>query len=111
MRVHDCDPRKPPVGLDTFLKVMEGDPLQKRPLTPGYVFFYLIFLPDTWQILIALIAAVTVTPHILTPDVGPVGTAIVQVMIAGNVYAITGPIGRRISRFLQKRIVQKNHSK
>ena len=89
---------------------MRANALQKRPLTPGYLFFYLIFLPDTWQILIAFITAVIVTPRILTPDVGAAGSAIVHVMVAGNVYVITRPIGRRISAFLKKLVLKRQGS-
>ena len=86
---------------------MRGTFLRKRPLTPGYIFFYLLFLPDTWQIVIAVAAALVVAPHLLRPDMGPAGMAIVHVMIAGIVYVISAPVGRRISQYLQKFILKK----
>jgi hypothetical protein len=95
-------------GFSYPFKISEGNPLQKRPRTPGYIFFYLVFLPDTWQILIAMIAAVLVAPQIITSEMGNGGSAIVHLMIAGIVYAITRPVGKRISELLQKLILNKH---
>lgn len=76
--------------------------MKKRPLTPGYIIFYLLFLPDTWQILIGVIVALLLAPQLLRPDMGPAAAAIVHVMIASIVYAVTTRVGRWISQSLQK---------
>ena len=35
-----------------------------RKLTPGYVFFYLIFSADTWRVLCGIIVALLLTPQL-----------------------------------------------
>lgn len=90
---------------------MKGDQLPKRPLTPGYIFFFILFLPDTWQILIAFVTAVLVTPRLMTPDMGHMASAIVHVMVAVIIYVVSAPIGRRISRLLQRLILGRPSSR
>ena len=85
----------------------KGDPLQNRKPTPGYLFFFLLFLPDTWQILIAFVVSVLLTPRILPADVGTLGATIVYVMVAGNLYVLARPVGRRISAFWKRLILAK----
>lgn len=77
----------------------------KRPLTPSYVIFYILFLPDSWQIVIGIIAAVLITPYIVPPHMGQVGRAALYVMIATIGYAASRIIARRITQGLKKLIL------
>jgi hypothetical protein len=79
--------------------------VNKRPLTPGYIFFYLFFLPDTWQILIGILVAYLLTPRIAPPDLGLFGDGMLYVMIAAIGYAVSVKAGRGITRLLKKRIL------
>ena len=81
--------------------------MKKRPLTPGYIIFYLLFLPDTWQILIGVIVALLLAPQLLSPDMGSAAAAVVHLMVAGIVYAVSAPVGKRISQSLQKFFLKK----
>ena len=40
----------------------------KRPLTPTYMVFLLLFAPDTWRILMGFVISVLLTPEIVPPD-------------------------------------------
>ncbi|WP_373499028.1 hypothetical protein [Desulfococcus sp.] len=79
--------------------------MRKRQLTPGYIFFYILFLPDTWQILIGAAAASLLTSAVRPEDMGRAGGAVLFVMIAAIGYAASGPVGRGITRVLKKRIL------
>ena len=54
----------------------------KRPLTPAYIIFYVLFWPDTWRILIGLLLALVFTPQILPADMAAAGRAMLYVMVA-----------------------------
>jgi hypothetical protein len=80
-----------------------GDLLSKRQLTIRYIIFYILFLPDSWQVLTGLIAAYFLTPLIVgLPDTGYGGRAMLFIMIAVIGYAASGVPARRITRFLIK---------
>lgn len=81
-----------------------GDPLRKRQPTPAYIFFYILFLPDTWQILIGLAAAAFLAPALRPQEMGAAGGAVLFLMVAAIGYAASGPVGRAVSRFLRRRI-------
>lgn len=79
--------------------------MHKRPLTFGYIFFYILFLPDTWQILIGIVAAGLLTPYVVSPDMGDAGRAILFIMIATIGYAASVVPARRIAGFIRKRVL------
>ena len=80
-----------------------GDLLSKRQLTIRYIIFYILFLPDSWQVLTGLIAAYFLTPLIVgLPDMGYGGRAMLFIMIAVIGYAASGVPARWITRFLIK---------
>ena len=79
--------------------------MQKRQLTPGYIFFYILFLPDTWQIITGIIAGYFLTPAIRPEDIGRPGEVVLFVMIAVIGYVASAPIGRGIGRVLKKWIL------
>ena len=82
-----------------------GDILRKRQLTPGFIFFYILFLPDTWQIIIGIIAASFLTPAVRPEDLGRGGGIVLFVMIAAIGYAASAAAGRAITRTLKKWIL------
>ncbi len=79
---------------------------QKRPLTAGYVFFYLLFWPDTWRILIGVAAAWGLAPRLVSPAMGATGTAMIYLMLATIGYALSAVPARWISAGI-KRLVLK----
>lgn len=62
----------------------------KRPLTPAYVIFFILFWPDTWRILTGVLMALLITPYILPADLGLGGSAMLYVMIAAIGWALSG---------------------
>lgn len=89
-----------------------GAPLSdKRPLTPGYIFFYILFLPDTWQVLIGVLASGLVTPSILSPDMALPARVMVYLMMATIGYAASRRPARGITRLLKKWILGDRHLK
>ncbi len=80
-----------------------GDLLSKRQLTIRYIIFYILFLPDSWQVLTGVIAAYFLTPLVVgLPDTGYGGKAMLFIMIAVIGYAASGVPARWITRFFIK---------
>jgi hypothetical protein len=79
--------------------------LRKRPITPSYIVFYILFLPDSWRILLGIVAAWLLTPFIVKPDMGISAQVVLYIMIAGIGYAATGVPARWITRFFKKLIL------
>lgn len=66
-----------------------------------YIFFYLLFSPDTWRILIGLLAALLIGPRATAGgNYGPGGQTIIWLMILVIFYVLSAPVGRFISRRL-----------
>ncbi|MEN8246664.1 MAG: hypothetical protein ABFS43_17390 [Thermodesulfobacteriota bacterium] len=61
----------------------------KRPLTPAYVIFYILFWPDTWRILMGLLLTLLFTPHLLPADLSMGGRAMLYVMVAAIGWALS----------------------
>lgn len=38
----------------------------KRRITPGYLFFYIVFSADSWRLLCGLVISILLTPHLST---------------------------------------------
>lgn len=79
--------------------------MPKRPLTVGYIIFYILFLPDSWQILMGILAACVLAPRAIAPDSGLFGSAMLYIMIATIGYAASRLPARGISRLLRKWIL------
>jgi hypothetical protein len=69
----------------------------KRRLTPGYVLFFILFWPDTYRILIGLLAAVLLAPRITPLDQGAFVLWMMYIMLACIGYAATDKPARAIS--------------
>lgn len=78
---------------------------KRRPLTPAYIIFYILFLPDTWRVLIGIIASVLLTPFILKPGMADASRIMLFVMVATIGYAVSGAPGRWISGLWKKLIL------
>lgn len=80
--------------------------MQKRRLTPAYIFFYILFLPDTWQIIVGVVAAYLLVPAVRPEEMGTMGTVMLFVMIAAIGYTVSTAPGRWISRTLKQWILE-----
>ena len=79
--------------------------MSKRQLTIRYIIFYILFLPDSWQVLTGIIAAYFLAPLIELRDPGIGARAMLFIMIAAIGYAASGIPARWITRILVKWIL------
>ena len=77
----------------------------KRPLTPTYVVFYLLFAPDTWRILTGVALALVFTPFIVPPDLSTAGRAMLYLMIAAIGWALSHKPARWMTGWLKKLVL------
>jgi hypothetical protein len=84
---------------------MIGDLLSKRQLTIRYIAFYILFLPDFWQILTGIIAAYFLSPVIELPETGFSARAMLFIMVAAIGYAAFRIPARWTTRFFVKWIL------
>lgn len=80
--------------------------MSKRPLTPTYFFFLVIFTPDTWQILAGMILSWILTPRLIGPEMGNLGVGMIGVMLACIGYALFTVPARHLARLLRKWILE-----
>ncbi len=83
----------------------------KRPITPGYVFFYILFLPDTWQVLIGALVAYLITPSILSQEMALPAKVMLYIMMATIGYAASRGPARGIARMIKKWILGERYPK
>ena len=74
----------------------------KRPLTPAYIIFYILFWPDTWRMVTGLLLSLLFTPHILPADMGMAGRVMLYVMVAAIGWALSGIPAGWITKRLKK---------
>ena len=79
--------------------------MPKRSLTLSYILFYILFLPDSWQILAGVIAAYFLAPRAITPETGLFGRIMLYIMIATIGYAASRLPARGITRCIKKLIL------
>ena len=79
----------------------------RRPLTPAYVIFYILFWPDTWRILTGVLMALLFTPYILPADLGTGGSAMLYVMVAAIGWALSGKPAGWITTKLKRLILRR----
>ena len=79
--------------------------MNKRPITISYIIFYILFLPDTWRILMGIIFSAFLSPHAVTPAIGIGGKILIYIMIATIGYGASGIPGRWISQMFKKMIL------
>lgn len=79
--------------------------MAKRPVTPAYVIFFILFSPDTWRIVMGIIVAVLLVPHIVKPDMTMPARAVLYIMVATIGYAGSGLPARGFTKFLKRLIL------
>ena len=81
--------------------------MQKRQRTFSYYIFYMLFLPDTWQILIGIAAAYLLAPLAMSSgDVNSLGEwLMLYIMIATIGYTVSRLPARCICRIIKKMIL------
>ncbi|MGM0453153.1 MAG: hypothetical protein ACQERN_08300 [Thermodesulfobacteriota bacterium] len=82
--------------------------MAKRKITPGYILFYILFLPDSWRILIGVIFSVAATPYVVEHGMDAGAQGMLYVMMVAIGYAASGFAGRRISAFFKKLVLGGN---
>jgi len=71
----------------------------------SYIFFYILFLPDSWRILMGIIFSGLLTPLIFTPDIDFSGRVVICIMMAFIGYSATGVPARWITEQFKKLIL------
>ena len=79
--------------------------MTRRPVTPSYIVFYILFLPDAWRILIGIIFSAFLSPLAVPPAMGLCGKILIYIMIATIGYSASGIPGRWISNLFKKLIL------
>lgn len=80
--------------------------MSKRPITPAYIIFFILFLPDSWRILMGIALGALLGPYLIEPDMAASGRAIMFLMIATIGYAAAGVPARWITQLLKKWILK-----
>lgn len=80
--------------------------MARRTVTPAYIIFYILFLPDSWRILIGIAAAALLDHFVTGPDTDAVGRTIIFVMLVATGYAASGIPGRFIAGKMKKWILK-----
>lgn len=81
--------------------------MAKRPITPAYIVFYILFLPDSWQILMGLGFAWLLQGAATVPEMALYKKALIFLMLATVGYAVTRIPGRWIAGRLKKYFLEK----
>lgn len=63
--------------------------MPKRQITPTYIVFYILFLPDTWQILMGIGFALLLQSLATSPEMTAFSKVLIFVMLVTIGYAIT----------------------
>jgi uncharacterized membrane protein YqaE (UPF0057 family) len=82
-----------------------GENLNKRPITPSYIVFYILFSPDTWRVLMGIIFAAFLAPLAVPPDMGVGARVLIYIMMATVGYSASGIPGRYIANTFKKLIL------
>lgn len=79
--------------------------MPKRPVTPTYVIFYILFLPDSWRILLGIGLGALLGPHLIEPGMDTAGRAMIFLMLAVIGYTVSGVPAKWITKGLKKWIL------
>jgi len=88
-----------------FNPITIGDIVKKRPVTLNYILFYILFLPDSWRILMGAIFSGVLSSLIFTPEIDLSGRAVIYIMMAFIGYSATGVPARWITGVFKKLIL------
>ncbi len=79
--------------------------MPKRPVTFNYIVFYILFLPDTYQILIGIITAVFLAPQVFKPEMTMPSKVMIYIMVGTIGYAASRIPGKWISEVFKTLIL------
>ncbi len=77
----------------------------KRRITPAYVLFYILFLPDTWQILIGIVFALLLKRFAVGPDMAFFSRILVLLMLAAIGYTVSRIPGKWIAAWFRRLVL------
>jgi hypothetical protein len=84
----------------------------KRKITPGYIFFYILFSIDTWRILIGVSISAIFTPQLLKSNkLFMSGEVMLYIMLAAMGWAIASYPATKIALFIRKKLLKGNSQK
>ena len=79
----------------------------KRKITVGYIFFYILFSVDTWRILLGILISAILTPQLLkTNPLEGAAVVVLYLMMTAIGWAITSFPATKIAMFLRKFILK-----
>ena len=79
--------------------------MQKRPVTPTYIIFYILFLPDSWQILMGAVFALLLQRFAIPPEMAALSKVLIFIMLATIGYTVTRLPAKWITGRLKKLIL------
>jgi hypothetical protein len=83
------------------------DMTNKRKITIGYIFFYILFSVDTWRLLMGILISAALAPQLIkTNSLSGAGEVMLYSMLAAIGWAITAYPATRIALFLRKSILK-----
>jgi hypothetical protein len=91
--------------IKELLTLKIGDIVKKRPVTPTYILFYILFLPDSWRILIGVVFSGLLSSLIFTPEIDFSGRVVIYIMMVFIGYSATGVPARWITGVFKKLIL------
>lgn len=81
--------------------------MSKRPLTPGYIFFYILFSADTWRILTGVVLALLLAPSLVASrELSQAGEWVLWLMVAGVGYGFSGRPAKKFAAFLRRKVTE-----
>lgn len=79
--------------------------MAKRPITPAYVVFYILFSSDIWRIVMGIILAFLLVPHIMKPEMTSAARGLLYIMVATIGYAASTLPASGITKMLKRLIL------
>ncbi len=81
--------------------------MRKKPNSVSYIFFYVIFSPDTWRLLIGFLLSIWIVPRIVPPDMSTAGRMMLYIMVLAIGWAASAAPANWICKQLKKWIVNR----
>jgi len=79
----------------------------KRKITLGYIFFYVLFSVDTWRISLGILISAILTPQLLKSNaLSASGELMLYIMLAVIGWAVTAYPASKIALLLRKFILK-----
>ncbi|MBA4368628.1 MAG: hypothetical protein C0403_13435 [Desulfobacterium sp.] len=83
------------------------DMTNKRKITIGYIFFFILFSVDSWRILMGILISAALAPQLIkTNPLSNSGEVMLYIMLTAIGWAITSYPATRIALFLRKWILK-----